>query len=376
MSAEAFRLLRTIAPEGPNDMFIVGDAHQRIYRHRVSLGQCLINIKGRGRKLKLNYRTTDEIRKFAVGLLEGKEFDDLDDGKDQQRGYVSITHGRPPLIRQFATLDEEIAFLKTYIAELQKDDASPESICVFARTKRILETYISQLQSAGFATYEIKRNAAEQRDKPRLRMATIHRVKELEFEHICVVTANKGIIPFETAVDDAEDAVAKLNAETRERSLLYVAVTRARKSATITGRLRAYESIPELAVHHIYLFCEPKLQTLLSRFDRLHMSSQPEKLPFGHSLSDMQTVASLRVSYCITSASTCSQPGIAAALAPIHIAIISTSIASENQFGQKLTNVAPSDFRFTVQAPNNGGQSSTVDSMWLRLLANLYAFAG
>jgi superfamily I DNA/RNA helicase len=235
MSAEAFRLLRAIVPEGSNDMFIVGDAHQRIYRHRVYLGQCLINIKGRGRKLRLNYRTTDEIRKFAVGLLEGKEFDDLDDGIDQQRGYVSLTHGRPPLIRQFATIDEEIAFLKMHIAELQKDDASPESICVVARTKRILETYISQFQSAGFATYEIKRNAAEQRDRPGLRMATIHRVKGLEFEHICVVAANKGIIPLETVVDDAEDAVAKLNAETRERSLLYVALTRAKKSATISG---------------------------------------------------------------------------------------------------------------------------------------------
>ena len=55
MSAEAFRLLRAIVPDSSNDLFIVGDAHQRIYRHRVSLGQCGINIKGRGKKLKINY---------------------------------------------------------------------------------------------------------------------------------------------------------------------------------------------------------------------------------------------------------------------------------------------------------------------------------
>ena len=235
MSGEAFRLLRAILPDGANDLFIVGDAHQRIYRHRVSLGQCGINIKGRGKKLKINYRTTDEIRRFAVGLLEGREIDDLDGGVDQQKGYVSLTHGRPPLVRTFGTFADEVAFLKEQIAELQKDGAPLESICVVARTKHLVDGYLSQLQAAGFGTYEIKRNAAEQRDKPGIRLATMHRVKGIEFEHVIVVAANKGIIPLDAAVGDAEDAVAQRNSETGERSLLYVALTRARRSATITA---------------------------------------------------------------------------------------------------------------------------------------------
>jgi superfamily I DNA/RNA helicase len=110
-----------------------------------------------------------------------------------------------------------------------------ESICVVGRTTRILESYVSQLQIGGFVTYEIKRNTAEQREKPGLRVATMHRVKGLEFEHIIVVAANKGILPLEAAVDDAADNVAKRDAETGERSLLYVALTRARRSAAITG---------------------------------------------------------------------------------------------------------------------------------------------
>jgi superfamily I DNA/RNA helicase len=235
MSAEAFRLMRAIVPEGTNDLFIVGDAHQRIYRHRVSLGQCGINIKGRGKKLKINYRTTDETRRFAVALLEGREIDDLDGGMDQQKGYVSLTHGRPPLVRSFGTFAEEVAFLKQHIGEIQKDGAPLESVCVVARTKRLVEGYISQLQAAGFGAYEIKRNAAEQRDKPGIRVATMHRVKGLEFEHIIVVAANEGILPLKAAVVDAEDTVARRDAETGERSLLYVALTRARRSATITG---------------------------------------------------------------------------------------------------------------------------------------------
>jgi len=235
MSAEAFRLIRAVVPESANDLFIVGDAHQRIYRHRVSLGQCGVNIKGRGKKLKINYRTTDEIRRFAVGLLEGREIDDLDGGIDHQRGYVSLTHGQSPVVKCFSSFSDELAFLKERIAELQKDGSSVESICVVARTKRILEGYVDQLNAVGIATYEIKRNAAEQRDKPGIRLATMHRVKGLEFEHMIVVAANRGILPLEAAVGDAEDAVASRNAETSERSLLYVALTRARRSATITG---------------------------------------------------------------------------------------------------------------------------------------------
>jgi len=154
---------------------------------------------------------------------------------DEQKGYVSLTHGSPPLVCAFASFGEEIAFLKQHIAEIHKERAALESVCLVARTKRLLEGYISQLQAAGFAIYEIRRNAAEQRDKPGLRLATMHRVKGLEFEHVVVVAVNKGIIPLEAAVDEAEDAVAMRNAETGERSLLYVALTRARRSATITS---------------------------------------------------------------------------------------------------------------------------------------------
>lgn len=235
MSAEAFRLLRAIVAEDANDVFIVGDAHQRIYRYRVSLGQCGVNIRGRGRKLKINYRTTDEIRRFAVSLLRGCEFDDLDGGIDEQKGYLSLTHGGPPIVRCFANFPEEMTFLKQHIRDLLADGTPLESICVVGRTNRLLDSYIAQLQSDDFATYEIKRNTAEQRDKPGLRVATMHRVKGLEFEHIIVVAANKGILPLDAAVDDAADSVAKRYVETGERSLLYVALTRARRSAAVTG---------------------------------------------------------------------------------------------------------------------------------------------
>lgn len=235
MSAEAFRLLRAIVPVGENDIFLVGDAHQRIYHHRVTLGQCGINIKGRGKKLKVNYRTTEETRRFAVALLEGREIDDLDGGQDQQKGYMSLTHGEPPMVRCFRTFAEEAAFVNARIQELVAQGASPESICVVGRTRKVLEGYTAYLRGEGLDTYEIKRDAAEQRDKPGVRVATMHRVKGLEFEHMLIVCANRGVIPLDQAVRAGDDAVARRNAETAERALLYVALTRAKKSATVTG---------------------------------------------------------------------------------------------------------------------------------------------
>ena len=235
MSAEAFRLIRAIVPEGPNDLFIVGDGHQRIYRHRTRLSQCGINIRGRGRKLRLNYRTTEETRRFAVAVLEGVEFDDLDGGRDDQKGYVSLTHGSPPLVRCFPDLAAEIEFLKELILGWKAQGFGEESVCLVTRTNKLLELYEGRMQQAGFRTYRIKRSVAEQRSQPGLRLATMHRVKGLEFEYLCVVSANDGIIPLANVLDDAEDPVAARDAETRERSLLYVALTRARRRAVITA---------------------------------------------------------------------------------------------------------------------------------------------
>jgi superfamily I DNA/RNA helicase len=235
MSAEAFRLLRAMVPAGPNDLFIVGDAHQRIYRYRVTLGKCGVDIRGRGKTLKLNYRTTDQIRRFAVALLEGRQIDDLDGGVDSQKGYHSSRNGPAPVVRSFATFAEEATFIETQIRTLADSGAPLNSICLVGRTHHILELYETWLRERGYDVYEIKRSSSDKREKPGVRIATMHRVKGLEFDHVFVVSANKGILPLDQAMAGSEDAVAARNADLVERSLLYVALTRAKKTATVTG---------------------------------------------------------------------------------------------------------------------------------------------
>ena len=235
MSAEAFRLLRVLVPPGPNDLFIVGDAHQRIYRYRVTLGKCGIDIRGRGKTLKLNYRTTEQIRRFAVALLEGRDIDDLDGGRDTQKGYHSSRNGPAPVAKLFSTFVEEAAYIESQIRALQEAGESLNSICVVGRTHNVLELYDGYLRDRGYDVYEIRRTAPDRREKPGVRLATMHRVKGLEFDHVFVVSANKGILPLEQAMAGTEDAVAERNADLIERSLLYVALTRAKKTATVTG---------------------------------------------------------------------------------------------------------------------------------------------
>jgi len=118
MGAQAYKLIRKLVPERSNDLFIVGDAHQRIYRHKVVLGQCGIKIIGRGKKLKINYRTTDETRKWATALLKDNAIDDLDAGVDDTRGYKSLLHGAMPIVSHYGSFDEEVSGISDFLKHL------------------------------------------------------------------------------------------------------------------------------------------------------------------------------------------------------------------------------------------------------------------
>jgi len=235
MSTEAFRLIRALVPPGPNDLFIVGDAHQRIYRYKTALAQCGIDIRGRGRKLRLNYRTTDEIRRYAVRLLEGRRIDDLDGGADDQRGYLSLTHGEAPLVKVFGSVADECAFLIQEIRRLVETGSPAEGIVVGARTAHVMEEYERALRQGGLTVYRLRRDAADAAEKAGVRVATLHRVKGLEFDHVFVAGATDGVIPLAKALAEDDDPASREDAETAERALLYVALTRAKKSAVVTA---------------------------------------------------------------------------------------------------------------------------------------------
>jgi len=232
LSAEAFRLLRELVEPSKNDIFIVGDAHQRIYGHKVVLGQCGINIIGRSKKLKLNYRTTDEIRKWAVSLLEGEVIDDMDDGVDRTGDYKSLYHGPAPLIKHFDNYEDEVQFIESYILNLKKEDENCR-ICIVARTQRIIDSYSNDLTKKDIPTVKISRNTKDNISDTGIRLATMHRVKGLDFDHVIIASMNHGIVPLEVS-DKSDEQQIEDEKLLKEKSLVFVAATRAKKSLLVS----------------------------------------------------------------------------------------------------------------------------------------------
>ena len=237
MGMQAFKLIRQIIPGGdqPNDLFIVGDAHQRIYDRQVVLGHCGINIVGRGRKLRINYRTTEENRRWAVGLLEGASYDNLDGGLDDQGEYKSLIRGEKPRVRTFETFRDEVSAIEGYLRDLKDEDADLRNTCIIARTRELLMNYSGALKTAGFDTYIIQRSEAEDRATPGVRLCTMHRAKGLEFNRVIVAGVKEGTVPHRRALAGASDASDEERILKNERSLLYVAVTRAKREVIVTS---------------------------------------------------------------------------------------------------------------------------------------------
>ena len=232
MVAPAWRLFRGIVPVGPNDLFVVGDAHQRIYsRNRIVLGRCGIDIRGRARKLRLNYRTTEETRRWASGLLERRSIDDLDGGSDDNRGVHSVAHGPEPRTRNFRTRDEQAAWLVQYLRDLSSRDETLRGICIVARTRYERDAVGEDLMEAGLPL-ELLETESPDDAAGGVRLATMHRVKGLEFDRIVIASANENLVPLAATIPDG-DGPARTAAETAERALLYVAATRAKKDLTV-----------------------------------------------------------------------------------------------------------------------------------------------
>lgn len=217
-SAPALRLIRALTPERENDLFFVGDGHQRIYpRNKAVMGQCGINIQGRSRKLYLNYRTTEEIRARAVAELEGIEVDDLDGGSDEVKKYKSVSNGNKPLEFRFNNLDEAFKQVSAIAADAQTREAK---LCIICPTNSMLNDVNTTLKQHKIKALKISKNEIDDPHAKDVRLATVHRSKGLEFEEVLL------LLPKDWGNDSRFQ---------NERQLFYVALTRAKKNASIVS---------------------------------------------------------------------------------------------------------------------------------------------
>jgi superfamily I DNA/RNA helicase len=233
MGEQAFRLIRAIVPQRPdgdrNSLFIVGDAHQRIYGRRASMTACGINVRGRSRRLRLNYRTSDEIRKWAVSILEGVAVDGLDEGLETLSGYTSVFKGPAPDLAEYGSEEEEIAALLSWLRDLQESGTKLADVAILASTRLQLDRLAPKLTGAGLEIVRLQPSQADDRTLPGVRLATMHRAKGLEFQGVGLPFLSKFAFPAAGALRAAIDEVDRRNIVQQQRSLLHVAATRAKR---------------------------------------------------------------------------------------------------------------------------------------------------
>lgn len=232
LSPAHWLLLRAMVEQGPNDMFLAGDTHQRIYDNYVSLGSLGINIRGRSTRLTLSYRSTHEILTVAEVLLGGANWDDLDGGTDTLDGYRSVLHGPRPVLRGYQTSADELAGIAEQVGKWLPSDGDP-SIGIAVPERRQVAQVEEYLTGHGIDASAVGANGPRKPDS--VHVGTLHRFKGLEYQHMLIAGVSDGAVPAPRAAQlKLTDPADYDRALKQARSLLFVAATRARDALTIT----------------------------------------------------------------------------------------------------------------------------------------------
>ena len=218
-----WRLLRALVAEGPNDLFIAEDGHQRIYGRPTVLSHYGINIRGRASRLTLNYRTTDENLRYALGILAGETFVDTDGSSENLTGYRSARSGPIPRVGHADTLAGELDIAEEHIRAWLADNPKA-SIGVLTHNRRDVDRIIDGLEARGI---DITSGGGTG-----VHVTTMHSSKGMEFTHVVLARVSEGNVPAPPRKGLTEEDLDHLRR--RERSLLYVAASRARDQLVVT----------------------------------------------------------------------------------------------------------------------------------------------
>ena len=230
LHATHWALLRDLVAEGPNDLFISEDSHQRIYGQPVVLGRLGIKIVGRSRRLTLNYRTTAQNLHFAVSILSGAEYKDLEQDDETTVGYRSARRGPTPELVECDSAPDELDKVASQVKSWVAKGVEPSSVAVLTRSEAVRDQFVRALGERDVAARALD-------DKPVagdcVQVLTMHRSKGMEFSRVILAGVDDAHVPSSASlksVPDEEQAEALL----RERSLLYVAASRARDELVVT----------------------------------------------------------------------------------------------------------------------------------------------
>ncbi|MGW6173689.1 3'-5' exonuclease [Arthrobacter sp. NPDC055138] len=221
--------LRELVQLGPDDLFIAEDSHQRIYGQKIPLSRFGIGIVGRSRRLTLNYRTTQQNLAYAVGLLRGMPVTDIEGGDESISGYTSSRVGPQPQEHSATSYVEELDNLAHTLRTWREEGVPLETVGILVRANFQIGKVISGLNERGIEA----RTAGSALATGVPSVMTMHRSKGMEFTRVVLFGLSDQSMPAAYQLKNLA-AAEQADALLRERSLLYVAATRARDGLVVS----------------------------------------------------------------------------------------------------------------------------------------------
>jgi len=229
----------------PNALFFAGDLGQRIFQQPFSWKALGVDIRGRSRTLRINYRTSHQIRSQADRLL-GREVSDVDGNNEDRSDTISVFNGPPPMIHTLKSEDEETKTVGNWIVDRTKAGVLPHEFGVFVRSAAQLDRARAAVTEAGMA-FKILDEHVETASG-HVSISTMHLAKGLEFRAVVVMACDDEIIPLQERIETVGDDADLQEVYNTERHLLYVACTRARDHLLVTSVVPASEFLDDMQV--------------------------------------------------------------------------------------------------------------------------------
>jgi superfamily I DNA/RNA helicase len=216
---------------GPNSLFFAGDLGQRIFQQPFSWKSLGVDIRGRSRTLRVNYRTSHQIRTQADRLL-GPEVSDVDGNTEERRGTTSMFNGPVPRIQVLDTPEEEAEAVAQWLSVLTDEGLKPHEMGVFVRSGNELDRAVTAVKRAGLKGKVLDEHVETTSDH--VSVCTMHLAKGLEFRAVAVMACDDEIVPLQERIETVADDADLEEVYDTERHLLYVACTRARDHLLVT----------------------------------------------------------------------------------------------------------------------------------------------
>ena len=237
------RFLRALGTDKPDGLFFTGDLGQRIFQQPFSWKTLGIEIRGRARNLKVNYRTSHQIRRRS-DLLLGPEIADVDGNTEVRAGTISVFNGAEPAIVAASSVDDEMETAAAWLSKLADEDLAPEEISLFVRSSDQIDRATAAAEKTGLP-YTVL-DSDMQTTAGHISISTMHLAKGLEFRAVAVIACDDEIVPLQERIETVTDDADLEDVYNTERHLLYVACTRARDHLLVSGVDPASEFLDDL----------------------------------------------------------------------------------------------------------------------------------